>query len=103
MPSDMGTLAINTAGTAETLASDLDTDATVISDSRVTGIAVKARAGNAGNVYFGRSTVSSTYGMELLPGDSYSRDYDGTVTFGDFYGDATDTGDMMDWDVEFEQ
>ena len=68
--------------------------------NRVSWIKVKARAGNSGLVFLGRSDVSSTVGYELSAGNEIEIDYaasGGTVPISDFYVDAATNNDKICW------
>ena len=86
---DAGSLTIATAGTELQFSNTQD---------RVKSLSVKARPGNTGNVFLGRSDVSSTNGWTLQPGESKTVDFgEGSVLFSVFYGDAATNGDILDW------
>lgn len=88
---DSGTTDIPSAGTRVQISNTKD---------KVKSIAARGRAGNVGNVYFGRSDVSSSNGWELEPGDSIVEDFgEGSEFFDAFYGDAATSGDDIDWVV----
>lgn len=56
-----------------------------------------ARAGNAGNTYWGTSDVSSANGEEMLPDGKHKEDFgDGSVLLSTFYVDAAVSGDKVD-------
>lgn len=64
----------------------------------------KARHSNVGAVYLGLSTVTSTNGQTLLPGDAFR------VSFGDMtekpdalWVDAATADDRLDWHLIFEE
>lgn len=101
MPVDMGRLNVNTATTRETFASDLDSSAAIRAGSRVTAITFKAPATNAGDVYVGMATVSSTYGWTLEPGDTLALK-DISEKFSNFNGDAATSGDDIEWAASFQ-
>ena len=84
-----GSLTIATAGT------ELQFSNTA---NKVRSLSVRARPGNTGNVFLGTSTVSSTLGWTLQPGESKTLEYgDGSELFSTFYGDAATNGDILDW------
>jgi len=84
-----GSLTIVTAGTELQFSNTLD---------GVKSIAVRGRPGNTGNVFFGISTITSTSGWTLQPGESKAVDFGkGSVSFSVFYGDADNNGDILDW------
>jgi len=68
-----------TAGSAEVIASD----------TAVSSCCVKALIGNAGDVYIGTSTVSSSNGYELNAGEAICLDVDNTA---DIFYDVDTTG-----------
>lgn len=91
---DAGTTDIATAGTRVQISNTSDA---------VKQITVSARPGNAGNVFFGVSDVSSTNGITLPPGDSKVWDFGkGSVLFSIFWVDAATNGDDLDWAVIME-
>lgn len=84
-----GSLTIATAGTELQFSNTAD---------RVKSFAVKARPANTGNVFFGISTITSTSGWTLRPGESKSVNFGpGSVLFSVLYGDAATAGDILDW------
>ncbi len=108
MPVDFGRLNINTAGTAEKFSGDLAAQAVIRAASVVTSITFKAPNTNAGNVFIGRlgrdgttATVSSTYGMTLEPGDSFTFN-DISEKFSNFQGDAATNNDDIEWAASFQ-
>lgn len=109
MAEDIGTLNINSAGTPETFASDLASNASIRASSVVTSILFKAPAANTGNVYVGvlgrdeLTTVQNdgSYGFTLEPGASLSKD-DISEKFGNFEGDAATSGDKIEWSATFQ-
>ena len=67
---------------------------------RILSITFRGRKGNAGNVYVGDSTVSSTAGFELDAGAAITFDFAAAQVSGrmsDFYVDAATNGDDVDW------
>lgn len=89
---DAGTTTVSSAGSRVQISN---------TKHRIKSIAVKARIGNTGKVYFGVSDVSSTNGWELQPGESLSQDFGaaGSESFDIFYVDAATSGDDLDWVV----
>ena len=84
-----GSLTIATAGTELQFSNTAD---------NVKTLAVRARPGNTGNVFFGISTITSTSGWTLQPGESKTVDFgEGSVLFSVFYGDAASNGNILDW------
>jgi len=67
-----GNKTVTAAGTAEALGSN----------ESCVWVTVQAAPGNTGNIYVGASTVSSTRGVELAPGDSQ---HFSMITRGDHY------------------
>ena len=89
-----GSLTITTAGTELQFSNTLD---------KVKSISVRGRPGNTGNVFFGISTITSTSGWTLQPGESKTVDFgEGSVLFSTFYGDSATNGDILDWTVILE-
>ncbi len=70
---------------------------------RVRVLELLARAGNAGNAYFGSSTnVSAASGFELTPGDTLSLDFANETEAGEkFCVIAPTSGDKVDWVMIF--
>lgn len=88
---DSGTTDVPTAGNAVQISDTAD---------KVKTIAVRARVGNTGNMYFGVSDVSATNGWELEPGDHKEIDFgEGSVLFSSFFVDAATSGSDLDWAV----
>lgn len=84
-----GSLTITTAGSELQFSDTKD---------RVKSLSVKARPGNTGNVFFGISTITSTSGWTLQPGEGKTVGFgEGSVLFNVFYGDAATNGDILDW------
>jgi hypothetical protein len=85
-----GTTDVGTAGTAVQVSN---------TRRRVLSVTFIARAGNTGNVYVGDSTVSSTNGVELQQGQSFTFNPGSmgvSIPFSDFYVDAANNGDDVD-------
>ena len=101
MPVDAGRLNVNSAGTREQFSSDLDSSARIRASNRVTAILFHAPTANTGNVFVGGSTVSSTYGITLEPGDSLPLS-DINEVFENFYGDAANANDDIEWITSYE-
>ena len=108
MSVDFGRLNINTATTAEKFSGDLAAQAVIRAATIVSSITFKAPSGNAGDVYIGRlgrdgttATVSSSYGITLEPGGSFSFD-NIAETFSNFQGDAATSGDDIEWAAVFD-
>lgn len=84
-----GSLTITTAGTELQFSNTAD---------KVKSLSVRGRPGNAGNTFFGISTITSTSGWTLQPGESKTVDFgNGSVPFSTFYGDSATNGDILDW------
>jgi len=84
-----GSLTIATAGTELQFSATRDP---------VKSLAVRARPGNTGNVFFGISTITSSSGWTLQPGESKTVNLGkGSVLFSVFYGDAANNGAILDW------
>lgn len=95
---DIGTTDIPGAGTRVQISS---------SPLRIQSIMVTGRVGNAGICYFGMVDVSSSNGLEVLPGVErhlhFGYDEAGralTDDFSRFYVDAAVSGDDIDWSVQ---
>ncbi len=90
--------------TGSAVATDSSTVVQLNSESRkVLAIAVKARAGNTGSIYFGTdSSVTSTSGYSLDAGDREDWDFGGAVDAADFHMVASSSGDRLDWAMEME-
>ena len=87
----IGTTDVPAAGTRVQISSSLQ---------QVKAIEFHARVGNTGAMYAGTSTVSSTVGRELQPGEVYSLSFgEGSVPFNVFYVDTATNGNDMDWSV----
>lgn len=84
------TATVATAGTRV----QISTDATI----RSPYVVVQASSANAGTIYLGGSTVSSTNGLELFPGESFifnaetSREGNRVFRLSDIYLDSTANG-----------
>ena len=107
MAFDAGRAVVSSAGTPESLSGDLAANAFVRADSKVKDILFVAPASNAGNVFVGRfgrdeatSTVSSSYGVTLTPGDTLEMT-EVNEKFDNFYVDAATTNDVVEWSVIF--
>lgn len=84
----IGTTDIPTAGTRVQISNTND---------KVKSISVRSRVANTGNVFFGTSTVSSTVGWTLQPGESKTLDFgEGSVLFSVFYLDTATNGNDVD-------
>lgn len=97
---DAGSTNLTSAGTAQVVIS---------SDSLlITFIAIKAKPGNTGDIYFGVSDVSSTNAWTLRPGEETSMDFDpaGQGTSLDqalLFFDGATTNDDIEWQVLYKQ
>ena len=107
MAFDAGRAVVSAAGTPESLSGDLAANAFVRAATKIKDILFVAPASNAGNVYVGRlgvdeatSTVSSSYGITLTPGDMVEMT-DVNEVFKNFYVDAANTNDVVEWSVIF--
>ena len=63
----------------------------------ITSVMFKARSSNSGAVYVGDSNVSSTRGIELLPGEVTTTRFKGHGKLQDFYADAATNSDKVDY------
>ena len=108
MPIDAGTVTVAAAGTAKQLSSGLSANDSVRARSRILWIEIHPRSDNSGaKSYFGRSTVSSTYGREILKGIGEKFTFgteSGPLTelFNVFYVDSDTNGDEVDFVVAYE-
>ena len=57
----------------------------------------KARADNTGDVYLGGGDVSSTDGMTLIPGESIQLNLVNPVSTAQFWADAANNNDQVDF------
>jgi hypothetical protein len=74
-----------------------------VTTPKIIGFYFCARPDNAGNIFVGNSLVASTYGKMLLPGKSFRTEFaQYTVPASDFYADATNSSDKVDWELLFE-
>ena len=90
---DFNTTDVPTAGTRVQISSSL---------SQVKAIEFHARSGNTGAIYVGDSTVSSTSGRELRPGEVLALSFgDASIPFNVFYLDSATNGNDCDWTVLF--
>lgn len=84
------TATVSTAGTRV----QISTDTTI----RTPYVVIQASSANAGTIYLGGSTVSSTNGLELFPGESYifnaetSREGNRVYRLSDIYLDSSANG-----------
>lgn len=92
---DAGTVNLSSAGTGQQIEN---------SERRVKSLMVRARLGNTGMIYYGRSDVSSTNGVQLAPGerciDNFAgarQESDGSVPFNTAFFDGDTTNDDIDW------
>ena len=109
MTVDFGTQVVTTAGTAEPLTNDLDTNSKVLASTIVNRIAFKAPATNSGLVFIGRlkrdnsgTLVSSTYGFTLAANDPVLELEDISEKFSNFEVDAATNGDKIEWWCSFQ-
>jgi hypothetical protein len=57
----------------------------------------KARSANANTIYVGDSTVTSTKGIALEPGEDITISFKGRGKMQDFYADADTSADKVDY------
>lgn len=62
----------------------------------VKSVLAKARSSNTGAVYVGTSDVSSSIGVELLPGEAVPITFKGHGKMQEFYADADTNNDQVD-------
>lgn len=60
-------------------------------------VTFKARSDNTGDVYLGGSDVSSTDGMTIIPGESVVIEVRNPVSTSQFYADAANNNDQVDF------
>ena len=84
----MGTVTVATAGTRVLV---------VASGNAVSAVSFKARASNAGPVYIGDNTVSSSNGYRLEPGDEITLTFRQVIDLRRFYVDAANNNDKVDY------
>ena len=63
----------------------------------VKAILFKARSSNAGNAYVGASSVSSSSGVELQPGEAVHMVFQGREKLQNWYADAENNSDRVDF------
>ena len=83
----IGTISVSSAGTRVQNGTS----------GNVRGIMWRARADNTGIVYVGYSTVSSTYGVAISPGDAFTVLFEGYEKLQNWYADAATNGDKVDF------
>ncbi len=69
----------------------------VASGNAVSAVSFKARMSNAGPVYVGDETVSSTNGYRLEPGEEVTITFSEVIDLRRFYVDAAVNGDRADY------
>lgn len=86
-----GTVTIAVAGTRQRFASQ--------AQEAIYLIVFRARAGNVSRFYLGGSGVSASAGLEFDPGTSLTLEFPQgrEAALSDFYGDASSSGDSMDY------
>jgi hypothetical protein len=90
---DTGQTDVPSAGTAVQISNTSD---------RVRWIRFKAIPGNTGSGFVGKSDVSATNGFTLEKDDDIGLAFDfkeGSVPFSDFWVDAANNGDDVEWAV----
>lgn len=83
----IGTISVSSAGTRVQNSTS----------GNVRGIMWRARADNTGIVYVGYSTVSSTSGVAISPGDAFTVLFEGYEKLQNWYADAATNGDKVDF------
>jgi plastocyanin len=84
----VGTVTVATPGTRVQVAT---------SGNAVSAVSFKARASNAGAVYVGDETVSSSAGYRLEPGDEVTFTFKEVIDLRRFYVDAATANDKVDF------
>ena len=84
----IGTVTVTAAGTRVQV---------VASGNAVSAVNFKARLSNAGPVYIGDSTVSSTNGYRLEPGEEITISFRQVIDLRRFYIDAANNNDRVDY------
>jgi hypothetical protein len=84
----IGSTTIVTPGTAVAVAS---------SGNAVSAVSFRARANNTGAVYVGDSSVDSTNGYRLEPGDELNLSFRETIDLRRFFVDADTASDGVDF------
>ncbi len=84
----IGTVTVESAGTRVPLVS---------SGNAVSAVSFKAREANAGKVFVGDDSVSSSDGYELAPGDELTVSFRESVDLRRFYVDAAEDNDRVDY------
>ncbi len=84
----VGTVTVTAAGTRAQVAA---------SGNAVSAVNFKARLSNAGPVYVGDETVSSTNGYRLEPGEEITFSFREVIDLRRFYVDAANNNDRVDF------
>lgn len=71
--------------------------ALVSSGNAVSAVSLRARVDNAGSVFVGDTSVSSTSGYRLEPGDELSLSFKETMDLRRIYVDASNANDGLDY------
>ncbi len=83
----IGTITVTSAGTAVQNPQE----------GNVRGIMFRARADNTSTVYVGYSTVSSTNGVAIAPGDAFTVLFNSYERLESWYADAATNSDKVDF------
>ena len=83
----IGTITVTSAGTA----------VQSTKEGTVQAIMWRARADNTGIIYVGDSTVSSSNGVAVSPGDAFTVLFDGYERLEKWYADAATNSDKVDF------
>jgi hypothetical protein len=83
----VGTITVTTAGTAVQSPKS----------GSVKAVLFKASSSNTGAIYVGDSSVSSSNGVELQPGAAIQMAFEGYERLEDWYADADDNNDRVDF------
>ena len=89
---DNNRVTVSSAGTAV----QFDTDAHILRS-----IMIQALDTNQGKVFIGGSAVSATRGIYMAPGAVIELSFTGDVPLSDFWVDAANANDVVDWFAEF--
>lgn len=84
---------LSLTGSGQTTVSSAGT-AVAVGGGQISNVLVRANADNAGNVYLGISSVYSTTGLILAPGEYVSLDINDLA---DLYVDAANNGDGVSY------
>ena len=83
----IGTITVTSAGTA----------VQSTKEGTIGAVMWRARADNTGTIYVGDSTVSSSNGVAVSPGDAFTMNFGGYERIEDWYADAATNSDKVDF------